>query len=146
MIIHYIEYDPNTGEIYTSGYCEKSVFPPPTNRDGGVIIEVKEYINIHNTVYDLKSKTFKEKPVNTELDLNKIKLLILHDLQFSDYTQANDAMEHMDPADIDAWRKYRKSLRSAYNLADGNDMLNALPNTNPKGIDMYQRFRTQNQY
>jgi predicted transcriptional regulator len=74
---------------------------------------------------------------------NILNSTIVRELTRTDYTQANDAVEHMTQEQIDAYKIYRSTLRSAINAPTLLEAIQLLPDVDPKGNSVFQEFKEQ---
>lgn len=66
---------------------------------------------------------------------------IAQTLQQTDKYFTADASDNIDSATQAKWRQYRRALRDAAKKNSLQDVMAAIPNVDPKGVDPFQKFR-----
>lgn len=62
-------------------------------------------------------------------------------LAMSDHYFTGDALDNIDEKTQALWRVYRKAVRAAAKLTNPTQMLAALPEQDPKGVDQFAALR-----
>ena len=141
--MRFVRYDPNTGEILAVGEMQEDHIDMLISQ-GDHLIKTEENIPLTGYKVDPATKTIQLiQSVAFSPPIQQIKALIQSELQRTDYTQAADALDHMSQEEIDAWRNYRNSIRTAYNANTYEEMISALPATIPSGeypFSMYKQI------
>ena len=141
--MNFIKYDANTGVILSSGDMPEGSIDY-LNEQG------QNLLKTYDTSYSVKDfkvnlQTMTVEPVDiagtTLLPIMGLENTIKSELQKSDYTQTVDAIDHITPEVIDAWRQYRILLRNALNQPDYFTMVMVLPTLDPTGKDPFAFYR-----
>lgn len=144
MITYFVRYDPQTGEILAAGQMMAS-HVDMLNQRGEHYLKTAEKIE-PNSKLKVDLETLELIPYGKSFDydeqyLSMIINAIRADLFRTDYTQAIDANDHLTEQEQSDWREYRVAIRNAQNLTTFEQIVEALPNADPKGNDAFTFFK-----
>lgn len=134
--MNFIRYDPKTGSILNSGQMREDIIDRLIlNGETNIIKTSDRSYTIQDHYVDLNTKTVKEKPkVSYDPSLDVIDL-IKQELARTDYTQAADNSDHLTPKEVESWRVYRNTIRTAMNAGTYEEMVKMLPIVTPKNVE-----------
>ena len=144
MNTYFVRYDPLTGEILSTGQMMLSHIDM-LNQRGEHYLKTAEKIEA-TAKLKVDLETLELIPYSKPIDYDEQYLpmivnAIRSDLFRTDYTQAIDANDHLTEQEQSDWREYRVAIRNAQNLTTFEQVVEALPNADPKGNDVFASYK-----
>jgi hypothetical protein len=139
----FVRYDPETGAIKNSGHMGAE-FVLAEQAAGDPIIITAEVIHIsrfRNFRVDVSTRELVNFDVPEDQDILGLRIAIASTLRGCDHYFLTDSDDNITAEEKDAWQQYRSALRAANKLLSFDDVLAAIPATNPNGLDAFHSFR-----
>jgi len=151
MMKYFVRYDPETGNILSQGFMEERHIESLIESGQSILIVDAPLENMSSFKINLETGKIEYILVDYDAEMqstfenvkNILNSTIVRELTRTDYTQANDATEHMTQEQIDAYKIYRSTLRSAINAPTLLEAIQLLPDVDPKGNSVFQEFKEQ---
>lgn len=151
MMKYFVRYDPETGNILSQGFMEERHIESLIQSGQSILIVDAPLENMSSLKINLETGKIEYIQVDYDAEMqstienvkNILNSTIVRELTRTDYTQANDAVEHMTQEQIDAYKIYRSTLRSAINAPTLLEAIQLLPDVDPKGNSVFQEFKEQ---
>ena len=151
MMKYFVRYDPETGNILSQGFMEERHIESLIESGQSILIVDAPLENMSSFKINLETGKIEYILVDYDAEMqstfenvkNILNSTIVRELTRTDYTQANDAIEHMTQEQIDAYKIYRSTLRSAINAPTLLEAIQLLPDVDPKGNSVFQEFKEQ---
>jgi len=151
MMKYFVRYDPETGNILSQGFMEERHIESLIQSGQSILIVDAPLENMSSLKINLETGKIEYIQVDYDAEMqstlenvkNILNSTIVRELTRTDYTQANDAIEHMTQEQIDAYKIYRSTLRSAINAPTLLEAIQLLPDVDPKGNSVFQEFKEQ---
>lgn len=148
---YFVRYDPETGNILSQGFMEERHIESLIQSGQSILIVDAPLENMSSLKINLETGKIEYIQVDYDAEMqstlenvkNILNSTIVRELTRTDYTQANDAIEHMTQEQIDAYKIYRSTLRSAINAPTLLEAIQLLPDVDPKGNSVFQEFKEQ---
>jgi hypothetical protein len=148
---YFVRYDPETGNILSQGFMEERHIESLIQSGQSILIVDAPLENMSSLKINLETGKIEYIQVDYDAEMqstienvkNILNSTIVRELTRTDYTQANDAVEHMTQEQIDAYKIYRSTLRSAINAPTLLEAIQLLPDVDPKGNSVFQEFKEQ---
>lgn len=141
MMKHFIRFNPETGTIISQGSMQEKHIQSLIESGESMIIIDSPLDNLSSYRINLQTGKIESIPFDFENDIqskiNEIRYMInttmVDELSRTDYTQGNDAIDHMTQEEIDAYKIYRARLRDVIGASTLLEAIELLPETDPRG-------------